>query len=245
MVPTDAPTTVPVIAVGGDDGIDFDSGDYDPTSEEGAGDDIVINIPDDPTAAPAAENTPVPTVNSEYAGATPVVIDPVDKPTPTPLPTLTFSYQTYTADKLHLTFEGPVAWVVDDTAGDTYILTNPDAGMDYQAQVVIRATNVANNYSNNDLVREVKGMLDTVKQDGDFKSFSKTNTADRTLLDKKGVYANYSGTYQDGTEVAGRIHVTCIDKVLYSIHISYPKGYTDTYAHGVYRQIRNTIKLSQ
>ena len=61
----------------------------------------------------------------QYAGASPVVIDPIDKPTPTPLPPITFAYQTYNATKLHLSFDAPAGWIVDDSASDTYILTQP------------------------------------------------------------------------------------------------------------------------
>ena len=42
-----------------------------------------------------------------YAGATPIPLDPIDMPTPTPKPVLTFSYGIVAADKLRLNFEAP------------------------------------------------------------------------------------------------------------------------------------------
>ena len=91
--------------------------DYDPASEEDdyTGDDV--SAPEEiqlPTlVTPPPTNTPIPVISGQYSGATPVVIDPIDKPTPTPLPALSFTYQTYTASNLNLTFEGPAGWVVD------------------------------------------------------------------------------------------------------------------------------------
>ena len=143
--------------------INFDDGSYDPTQEEG-GDEEEIIIPaesDGPTAAP--------TMNSQYAGATPVLIDPIDKPTPTPLPPLTFTYERYTAASLHLSFEAPSGWIVDDSQPDTYKLTNPMPDMDYQAQLSIRVVPVSKNYNKSELIKEVKNTLDTLGSEG-FKS---------------------------------------------------------------------------
>ena len=221
------------------DEYDFDDGSYDPTQEENGGEEFFY-IPEEPVV----EVTPAPTVRSDYAGATPVVIDPIDKPTPTPLPPLTFSYQVYDATKLHLSFEGPVGWVVNDSATDTFVLTNPNAGVDYAAAVTVHASSTNEQYSKNDLTREVKGMLDTIGATG-FSNFSPSQTADRTLMDKSGVYANYTATTLEGVEVAGRVHATCINKVLYTVHITYPRGYRDTYIDTVYAQLRKTIAITQ
>ena len=213
---------------------DFDLGMYDPTQEEN-GDDAISTLDDQYQAS--ANQVPV---NHAYAGATPVVIDPIDKPTPTPVPPLTFTYQAYYASKLNLAFEAPVGWQVNDTVADTYILTNPARGMDYQAAIVLRAVKVGSQYNKGDLESEVKAMLTSIGASG-FSKFSPSNTAERTQMDKTGVYANYTGTLSTGVEVAGRVHVTCIDKVLYSIHITYPKSYTETYKDTVYAQLRKTL----
>ncbi|MBR4081679.1 MAG: hypothetical protein IKK21_07845 [Clostridia bacterium] len=221
-------------------GFNFDEGGYDPLLEEGLGGNFGFMPQDDPEPV----NTPVPTIRSDYAGATPVVIDPIDKPTPTPLPPLTFSYQVYDAVRLHLSFEGPVGWVVNDTAFDSFVLTNPASGADYTAELTVRAVPVNSQYDKNDLKKEVKGMLDTIGAEG-FNTFSPSSTAERTLMDKAGIYANYTGTTTDGVEVAGRVHATCINKVLYTVHITYPRGYRDTYIDTVYAQLRKTMTITQ
>ncbi len=216
---------------------DFDDGSYDPASEEGGDWEAVA---DDPEAA-----TMAPFLQSEYAGATPVLIDPIDKPTPTPLPTLSFSYVTYDASSLHLTFEGPSGWTVDDTQADAYILTNPDPSMDYAASMVVRAVPVNKAYSKNELTKEVKGMLDTLSGSGELTAFSPSNTAERSLLGTTGVYANYKAVEKEtGAEIAGRLIVACVDRTLYSVHVSYPRGYTEFYVTNVYDKFRHSVKMN-
>lgn len=215
--------------------IDFDDGSYDPTQEEG-GDEEEIILP-----AENAGQTPAPTMKGEYAGATPVLIDPIDKPTPTPLPTLTFSYQKYEAKALGLTFEAPMGWLEDDSQPDTYILTNPDPSMDYAAQLSIRVVPVSKNYNKNELIKEVKGTLDTLGSNG-FKKFEKSQTAGRKFMNTNAIYANYTGTTTDNVKVAGRIIIACSNKNLYILHCSYPQGYTKTYVDNVYDKFRHSVK---
>lgn len=214
---------------------DYDDGSYDPASEEDA-DPEIIPEPEVPVTAP-------PTMQSEYAGATPVLIDPIDKPTATPLPKLTFSYATYEAAALHLTFEAPAGWTVDDSQPDTYTLTDPNKALDYTPTMTIRVIPVNKTYSKSDLNKEIKGMLDTRRSEG-FKKFSSSNTASRTFLNSNGVYVNYTGTLDNDVKVAGRIIVSCLNKNLYVLHVTYPQGYTDTYVDGVFNKFRHTVKLT-
>ena len=218
---------------------DYDDGSYDPSSEEGGEWEEVNDEPAEEIA------TAAPVIQSEYAGATPVVIDPIDKPTPTPLPTLTFSYVTYEASSLHMTFEAPSGWIVDDTVSDTYTLTNPDPSMDYAATLTIRAVPVNKAYSKSELTREVKGILDTLAGSSELTGFSPSNTAERAFLSSTGVYANYKAVVRDtGAQIAGRLIVVCVDRTLYTLQVSYPRGYTDTYVSGVYDRFRHSVKLN-
>ena len=217
--------------------IDFDDGSYDPTQEEGGGEEEVIASVDFNLEAP----TEAPTMQSEYAGATPVLIDPIDKPTPTPLPPLTFSYQKYTASALHLTFEGPVGWVEDDSMPDTYILTNPTAGVDYAAQLSIQLVPVDKARNKNELIKEVKTRLDEIG--GTCLKYERSQTAGRKFMNVDGVYANYKATTLDGAKIAGRMIISCVNKTLYILHVSYPQGYTGDYVDKVYDKFRHTVKI--
>lgn len=193
------------------------------------------------TAAP----TVAPTIRSEYAGATPVPIDPIDMPTPTPVPPLgQFSYKTYDATKLGLSFEGPAGWLVDDSGANDYVIQNP-ASRIYPATLTIHAEKVSTQYSESDLKTVVKGMLTAVGQSEGVEEYSPSSTASRTLLGAKGVYANYTAVMSDGQEVAGRVHATCVEKVLYTVHITYPKAYTEDYKEQVYDKLRDTIQITK
>lgn len=228
-------TEVPVDEAGTDD---FDDGTYDPSSEEDTFTDMLGVLTE--TSTGTTEATPAPTISSEHAGATPVLLDPIDKPTDTPVPALTFAYQTYDATNIRLTFDAPEGWLVDSSISDTYVLTNPDTYVDYQAKLILRAVSVNATMSNDEMINEVKQIMATEK--GNYAKFSSTNTASRTFLGAKGYYANYTATTFDGVQVAGRVHVACIEKTMYTVHISYPRAYTETYTRGVYNKLRSTVK---
>ena len=214
--------------------INFDDGSYDPASEEGGQQEAVAEVA-----------TPAPIMQSEYAGATPVRIDPIDKPTPSPVPKLTFTYAQYTASNLHLAFEGPAGWLPDESAADTYTLSYPNPAMDYEAKIVLRTANVGKDYTQKELIAEVKAQADALRSAGNFKSFDPSDTAARFFIDGNGVYIAYKGYLNDTQEtgVAGRIIVNTVNKTLYVLHVSYPRALADTFAEGVYNKVRHSMKL--
>jgi len=194
------------------------------------------------TAAP----TVAPTIRSEYAGATPVPVDPIDMPTPTPVPPLgEFSYKTYDATKLGLSFDGPTGWLVDESAADYYIIQNPNAAVSYPATLTVHAEKVSAQYSENDLKTVIRNMLNAIGQSAELAEYSPSNTASRPLLGATGIYANYTGVLDNGVEIAGRVHATCVEKVLYTVHITYPREYTEGYKEQVYDKLRDTIQITK
>jgi len=211
--------------------VDYDDGSYDPASEE--------NVPE-PNKGFEAVN---PVISSIYAGATPVVIDPIDKPTPTPVPPITFQYQVYDATKLYLSFEGPTGWAVDDAMDDIFVLTNPDTSVDFAASLSIRATATTTTYSDAELKTEVSNALSAIR--GNFTSFSPSSVDTRKMQDWAGRYANYTGVMSDGTKVAGRIHAWSHEKTLYVLQLSYPEAYTRTYIDSVYDKFVHSLKVSR
>ena len=222
--------------------------DYDPASEEDDYTDDAASTPEEihlPTlVTPPPTNTPIPVISGQYSGATPVVIDPIDKPTPTPLPALSFTYQTYTASNLNLTFEGPAGWVVDTSEANSYKLQRPDWATGYAATLVIRANSTSIEYTTDSLTTEVKSMLTNLRN-ANYPKFSPSNTATRKglFLGATGVYANYTATLDDNLQIAGRIAAVYKNNVLYTIHLTYPAGYTDTYKTNVYDKLRDTLKV--
>ena len=209
--------------------------------EDEYGDDWAAPLPTQ--VAPTA--TPAPTVRSQYAGATPVVIDPIDKPTPTAVPKLQVAYTAYDAKKLGVSFEGPAGWLPSDAADDTFILQNPNARMDYAATLTLTAKKVSADYSTSDLKSVVNGMLDSIGS-ANFEEYDPSQTDSRSLLGKNGIYANYTGTLLlNGAEVqvAGRVHAVCVDKVLYTLHLTTPRAQWNDYKDMVYDKIRDTLTI--
>ena len=210
---------------------------YDPLAEEDSWE--PADLPDQPIVTA----TPAPTVRSEYAGATPVVIDPIDKPTPTAVPKLAVSYVGYDAKTLGLSFEGPAGWTMVDDAEGAFILQNPNARMDYAATLTLRAEKVAADYDTSSLKSVVNGMLDSIGASVEWDNYEPSQTAGRTLLGKDGVYANYSGTLATGEQVAGRVHAVCVGKKLYTIHLTAPQSQWNDYKDMVYDKVRDTLTI--
>lgn len=223
-----------------------DEEDYDPlaeeddyTGEEDYWGEIEIPVPE------AATATPAPTMRSQYAGATPVVIDPIDKPTPEPAPKVQLSHIAYDATKLGLSFEGPAGWNVNDEDSNTFIIQNPQNYMGYHATLTLRAEKVSGDYTTTELKAVVNSMLDAIESFG-FEDYNPSNTDTRELLGKTGVYANYNGTLSNGeTSIAGRVHAVCVDGVLYTLHLTTPKAQWEDYKEQVYDKLRDTITITK
>ncbi|MBQ8537428.1 MAG: hypothetical protein IJ461_08530 [Clostridia bacterium] len=205
---------------------DWDNVDYDPAAE----DEAVIEEFD------VVEATVYP-----YAGATPMPLDPIDKPTATPRVPLTFAnYQVYNASKLGLSFEGPVGWLVDDAVSDTFTITDPEIRDDYQAYMTVSARNVGGTYSATDLRDEVRAMLSSIGSKN-YTSWKPSTVDDRRLMGLDGKYANYRGTLVDGTNVRGRIAAICSGNTLITVHMSVPANFNSDYLDGVYKKLETTL----
>ncbi len=216
-------------------GYDFDSGDYDPSSEEGVLDEVPEEYSGLLTEPPQAA----------YAGATPVLIDPINKPTPSPAPQLSIdTYQVYDATKLGLSFEGPIGWNFDDSASDAYSIYNPDTSVNYPAQLTIHKVPVSSNYTKAQLKAQVQEMLTALKPR--YSSFSPSLTAERTLLDSNGIYADFTGVDKEsGEAVWGRVQAVCVQKNLYILEMTTPQVYKETYKDTLYSRFRKTLKITK
>lgn len=181
-----------------------------------------------------------------YAGATPIPLDPVDKPTPTPRPELNFTYEDTISNALGLTFQMPIGWTMDESQPQLCILTEPSyTVMDgQQATITISAEPVANKYTTANLKTFVSQRLSTLGSADNVTSFSTMNAATRKMLGATGVYNNYTATLSDGTRVGGRILYVYVEKnkTLYGMEIVYPKGFQNAY-ETMFNNIRNSMKI--
>ena len=201
--------------------------DYDPSSEE----DTVYSAP--------AANT-----NSDkvYAGATPIPIDPIDLPTPTPRPELTFTYGDYVASKLGITFKSAVGYDINENISGKYILTEPAAAVkdNYPCTITFEISGVTKNYSTGDIKTSLSRFLAT--EGAQYETWETMQAASKTLMNGKGYYNNYRGVLSDGTIVRGRVHMALIgDNQLLTLHISCPGWFNSSYMK-IYDQIHSSIK---
>jgi len=180
--------------------------------------------------------------NAVYAGATPIPIDPIDMPTPTPRPELTFTYGEYVAAKLGLKFSSAVGYNVDESASDRYVLTEPAAAVkdNYAANITLQITPITNNYDLADVKTELANYLKNEKTK--YESWETYTAASKKLMGENGYYNNYRAEMPDGTIVRGRVHMAIIsDTELLTLHVSCPGWFNTSYMK-VYDQIRDTLK---
>ena len=218
----------------------FASNPYDIT----AGDSVDLGSAALSEEEPLEEAEPVGTVYP-YAGSTPIPIDPVDMPTPTPRGDLNFVYTTYFVQSLGptgITFEGPAGWVPDESVPEMFTLSEPTQQLkDGQLGVLnVYAVHVTADYTLSELRTEVKQRVSTIGS-SNFSEWSPSLTAERYLMGAEGVYMNYTGTMNSGVKIGGRIHAVCRDKTLYVIQITYPLEYRDDFLD-VFAKLRTSIK---
>jgi len=204
---------------------DWDNAEYDPASEDTA-----------PDVAAQVEATYYP-----YAGATPMPLDPLDKPTATPRVPIAFTaYQTYDAAKLGLAFEGPTGWLVDDSEENSYTITDPVERDGYQAFLNITVQDVSRAYDTAALKAEVKAMLSSISSKN-YTAWKPSSVDSRKLMGIQGVYANYAGTLANGVRVRGRITAISTDSKVILVHLSDPAAFNSDYLDGVYKKLETTL----
>ncbi len=178
-----------------------------------------------------------------FAGATPLRIDPVDMPTPTPRPALAFTYVPYTAEKLGLSFESVAGYHVDSQASDTFILTEPEELQkdNYSVQILFMVTPVTSSYKVSDIQNDLKAKIDELGA-YNYNEWRKYSIEASPLMGKDGYYTTYRGVLYDGTVVRGRVHMALLDNSrLLTLHLSCP-GWFNTDYTGVFTHIRSTLK---
>jgi len=199
--------------------------DYNPASEEDSASGFV---------ASAAEKV--------YAGATPIPIDPIDMPTATPRPELTFTFGDYVSSKLGITFKSAVGYDVNENISGKYILTEPAAMVkdNYPCTITLEISGITRNYTVADVKTSLARFLQTEGQQ--YETWESMQAAKKTLMNGNGYYNNYRGVLPDGTIVRGRVHMAIInDSQLLTLHISCPGWYNSSYMK-IYDVIRDSIK---
>ena len=195
-----------------------------------------------PTDAPEVEDGPayVPAQVSQYAGASPIPLDPVDMPTPTPRPELTFTYVDAKAEQLGIQFQIPGSFVRDDSVSGQITFTDPNTLDGVNATVVIKLASVSADHTLDDVKEDVKNELAMLGQ-YNFTDWSTTDATARRLMGKDGFYADYRGVKLDGTIVRGRVHMALMDNnLLLTMEYNAPGWFNSSYK-GVFDNLRSTL----
>lgn len=178
--------------------------------------------------------------NALYAGATPIPLDPIDKPTATPRPTLAFSYAEVAMENLGIKFEAPQGWQMDTSIPDTIVLKDPNRYDNFQGTLTVSVTSVASDYKLSNVKQTLADELEEISRN--YTEWKTYQLAERTLLDKDGYYNNYRGVMVDGNVVRGRVMVALLDNNrIITVDMAAPGWYNESYMT-ILGHFRDTLK---
>lgn len=182
--------------------------------------------------------------------ATPVAVDPIDKPTPTPAPTPDYMYDTYTSSSMGVSFSIPYSWLLNPSTNQetTLQFVEPKSEMmepdGYQTRLTIERFSAGLNQTAADARTRLESVL--TELEGIFTTFKANDIATASIGGASGYYCYYRATYNDGTKeysMRGRVAVVAHDKELIQIRLTTPSNWFSYYNH-VYRQLRATFKFT-
>ncbi|MBQ8093133.1 MAG: hypothetical protein IJ242_06115 [Clostridia bacterium] len=181
--------------------------------------------------------------------ATPVSVDPIDKPTPTPMPTPNYAYTIYENTAMGISFAIPFSWLLNPNTNQTSAIqfVEPQSEiMDeigYQTRITIERVNMGVPQTVSDARTKLETTLEELSNN--FTSFVPGSIASATLGGAKGSYCYYKAEYNDGTKtylMNGRITIVAYANSLYQVRLTAPRAWY-SYYENVFRRIRTTWKF--
>ena len=206
------------------------------------------------SAPQAAADEGVPTLDVDLLtpdnpAATPVSVDPIDKPPPTPAPTPNFVYETYDNPTMGVTFSIPYTWLLNPNTNQatTVQFVEPKSEMmepdGYQTRITVEKYNMGLEQTATDARSRLETILDEIAPT--FTTFTPGNIDSGDFGDGRGYYCYYKADYSDGTktyEMNGRIIVVAHEKALYQIRLTTPRNWYSYYNY-LWRKVRSTIQF--
>lgn len=178
--------------------------------------------------------------NSLYAGATPIPLDPVDMPTPTPRPALAFSYTPVQLADLGIQFEAPQGWYMDNTVPGTVKFVDPNTYDNVQGYLTISISSVASNYKLANVKTTLSEKLEEISRS--YIEWRTYQADSRTLMDRDGYYNNYRGVKVDGSVVRGRVMIALLENnKIITVDLCAPGWYNESYMN-ILNKFRDTLK---
>ena len=182
--------------------------------------------------------------------ATPVAVDPIDKPTPTPAPTPDYMYDTYTSSSMGISFSIPYSWLLNPSTNQetTLQFVEPKSEMmepdGYQTRLTIERFSAGLSQTAADARTRLESVL--TELEGMFTTFKANDIATASIGGASGYYCYYRATYNDGTKeysMRGRVAVVAHDIELIQSRLTTPINLFSYFNH-VYRQLRATFKFT-
>ena len=182
--------------------------------------------------------------------ATPIPIDPIDKPTPTPMPKPTYWYETFTSDSMGISFSIPGTWLLNpNTNQDTTIqFVEPKSEMmekdGYQTRLTVEKVNTGLSQTAADAKERLETTL--TQLESTFTTFTPGEPASTTIGSAKGYYCYYKAEYNDGAKtyrMRGRIAIVAHEKALYQVRITTPQTWY-SYYENVFRKVRSSFEFN-
>ena len=201
----------------------------------------------DPTLEPTiTPRTFEGTIEEPTAGATPLLIYPVD------LPEMQFTFEEVIAPQINVAFELPVGWANVSPEGEqnrvTYQepMTTMQMGVHVQSTVQIALQQKGTVQTLKNAEDELNLQIDQLK--GEFPGAIVTGMANSRLLGEMGRYVTYRVEFPyDANDpnktqgMRGRLHVTPVGRKLYIIRTMHPADFNGDYDK-VYKQVREKFR---
>ncbi len=181
--------------------------------------------------------------------ATPVSVDPIDKPTPTPMPTPDYVYKVYENPNMGISFSIPITWLLNPNTNQssTVQFVEPQSEMmdqnGYQTRLTIEQVNMGVPQTVSDARSRLESVLEEMATN--FTSFVPGSIASATLGGAKGSYCYYKAEYNDGNKtyvMNGRITIVANNNSLYQMRITAPRAWY-SYYENVFRRARSSWKF--
>ena len=190
------------------------------------------------------------TLTVDDPAATPVAVDPIDKPTPTPMPEPNYWYEMYENEQMGISFSIPGSWLLNpNTNQDTTIqfVEPKDERMEkdgYQTRLTVEKVNMGLSQTASDAKDRLESTL--AQLESTFTSFTPGQPASTTIGKAKGYYCYYKAEYNNGSKnyvMNGRIIIVAEGKALYQVRITTPQTWY-SYYENVFRKVRNSFKFN-
>jgi hypothetical protein len=205
------------------------------------------------TALPTPNNAPTPTpkftpeptisprpidmaVETAAPGATPLLIDPIDKPK------RVFVYREFTSTSLGLTFNVPEDWIETQLDDETMLFSEPTetAWDGFAASLIVKCVHNASNQESEDAISALNGLVESLKTT--YPNVEMSLRADNNkILGEPGYYHNFRVEQENAKPIRGRVLVAAVNRLLISVQLLAPGNYSTDYLD-IVREVRTTIK---